>query len=83
MGLATPEDIDTCCKLGLGHASGPFESIDVFGVEAVGEALSLLYENTGGDKKFATPVTLRKMAEAGYSGRRAGKGFYDYTPKDK
>ncbi|MDY7036681.1 MAG: 3-hydroxyacyl-CoA dehydrogenase family protein [Thermodesulfobacteriota bacterium] len=79
-GLATAEDIDTACKLGLGHPMGPFELLDMFGMDGVPTSFGVMHERTN-DVRFAVPHLLRQMNEAGYYGRKSGKGFYDYSKK--
>lgn len=79
-GLATPKEIDTAMKLGLGHAMGPFELLDMTGLDSAVRGFESLYEQTQ-DEAFAVPPLLRKMVEAGYLGRKTGRGFYDYSAK--
>lgn len=81
-GLASIEDIDAAAKLGLGHAMGPLESIDMFGVDAVVDALNVMKNRTN-DLRFAPPPLLSKMCDAGWTGRKSGKGFYDYSGGQK
>lgn len=79
-GLATAEDIDTACKLGLGHPMGPFELLDMVSIDTSVVTFPVMYERTK-DTRFATPLLIQQMYEAGYLGRKVGKGFYDYPKK--
>jgi 3-hydroxybutyryl-CoA dehydrogenase len=75
-GVGTKEDIDKAIKLGLNHPMGPFELIDLTGLDTslfVAEALT----DAHGDR-FRPSTTFRNMVRAGRTGRKAGKGMYDY-----
>lgn len=75
-GVARPEDIDLACKLGLGHPIGPFELMD-----ATQNSLSLQVQNilreAYGERFHPRPL-LKQMVQAGYNGKRAGRGWYRY-----
>ncbi len=80
-GVATPEDIDLACKLGLGHPIGPFELMD-----ATQNSLSLQVQHILRDaygERFHPRPLLRQMVQAGYNGKRAGRGWYRYEGKKK
>jgi len=77
-GVATIEDIDTAVKLGLGHPMGPFELNDFAGLDIGAATIQTLYENFK-DPKWRPNLTMRKLVAAGDLGRKAGKGWYDYT----
>lgn len=79
-GLATPEEIDTACKLGLGHPMGPFELLDMVAIDTCIVSMDALYQQLQ-EERFALPPLLKRMNEAGYLGRKVGRGFYDYTKK--
>lgn len=75
-GVATPEEIDLACKLGLGHPIGPFELSD-----AVTNSLSLQVQEILHDAygpRFLPRPLLKHMVRAGYNGKKAGRGWYKY-----
>jgi 3-hydroxybutyryl-CoA dehydrogenase len=73
-GLATAEDIDTAAKLGLGYKLGPFELLDLIGLDVHHHATRSAYEATF-DSRFAPPPLLQQMVAAGYDGDKNGHGF--------
>lgn len=77
-GRGSVEDIDKCAKLGLNHPMGPLELADFIGLDTVLSILENLYENFGESKYFPCPH-LRKLVNAGYLGRKSGRGFYNYS----
>jgi 3-hydroxybutyryl-CoA dehydrogenase len=81
-GMATAEDIDTAVKLGLGHAMGPLELLDMSGIDKSPRFRSILFQETG-DQAYVCPPLLKRMAEAGYWGRETRKGFYKYDEQGK
>lgn len=76
-GKATIEDIDTGAKLGLNHPMGPFEWIDLVGLDSMLSILTNLWESLGERKYFPCPL-LVQMVDAGRLGRKVGRGFYNY-----
>ncbi|MDQ7905607.1 3-hydroxyacyl-CoA dehydrogenase family protein [Phytohabitans sp. ZYX-F-186] len=76
-GVVSPEDLDTACKLGFGHAMGPLATTDLTGVDVLLHATKNIYTDTA-DEKFFPPELLQRMVTAGDLGRKSGKGFYDY-----
>ncbi|MFB9235470.1 3-hydroxyacyl-CoA dehydrogenase family protein [Plantactinospora siamensis] len=76
-GVVSPEDLDTACKLGFGHAMGPLATTDLTGVDVLLHAAKNIYADTA-DEKFFPPELLQRMATAGDLGRKTGKGFYSY-----
>jgi 3-hydroxybutyryl-CoA dehydrogenase len=78
-GVASMKDIDEAIKLGLGHPMGPFTLMDFIGIDTVYYIANVLYEEFK-DDRFAPPPLLKRMVVSGRLGRKAGKGFYDYTP---
>ncbi len=79
-GIATAEDIDKAMKLGAGWPMGPFELMDLTGVEIAYHVGNIFYEYTK-NPYFNPPHLMRKMVNAKYLGRKTGKGFYDYEKK--
>jgi 3-hydroxybutyryl-CoA dehydrogenase len=77
-GVASAEDIDTAMKLGAGMPMGPLELQDFAGVE-IGYYVGDIFFNYTKDARFAPPTLLRNMVKAGHVGRKAGRGFYDYS----
>jgi 3-hydroxybutyryl-CoA dehydrogenase len=72
-GVATVEDIDTACKLGLGHPMGPFELVDATTSRLVLQASDILFDAYG--ERFRPPALLKQRVQAGYVGGRGGKGW--------
>jgi 3-hydroxybutyryl-CoA dehydrogenase len=78
--FATKEDIDTAVKLGLGHPMGPFELLDLIGLDTMMAVAEVLYDEFR-DPDVAPPPMARRMVHAGFLGRKTGKGFYEYGDK--
>ena len=76
-GVGSVEAIDTGVKLGLNHPMGPLELADYIGLDTVLSIINVLYEGLSDSKYRACPL-LVKYVEAGWLGRKAGRGFYDY-----
>lgn len=76
-GVASAEDIDSACKLGFGHAMGPLATADLTGIDILMHATENIYAETR-DEKFAPPELMRRMVDAGQTGRKTGRGFYPY-----
>jgi len=79
-GIASAQDIDTAMKLGYNMPMGPLELLDLIGLDTTLDVLESIYRETN-DPKYAPPVILRQMVRAGWTGRKSGRGFYDYTAK--
>jgi 3-hydroxybutyryl-CoA dehydrogenase len=76
-GVATPEAIDEVCKLGLNHPMGPLTLADFVGLDICLDVLRVLHSGLGEDKYRPCPL-LVKMVDAGWLGRKSGRGFYKY-----
>jgi 3-hydroxybutyryl-CoA dehydrogenase len=75
--VGTPEAIDTVMKLGMNHPMGPLTLADLIGLDVVLYVMEVLQRELGEDKYRPAPL-LRKMVDAGYLGRKSGRGFYTY-----
>lgn len=76
--VAAAKDVDMLFKQGYGHAMGPLETADLIGLDTVVDSLDVLYTNYQ-DTKFRCCPLLRKMVDAGLTGRKSGEGFYKYN----
>jgi len=77
-GVATPEAIDTVMKLGMAHPMGPLALADFIGLDVCLAILEVLHSELG-DPKYRPCPLLRRMVDAGWLGRKSGRGFYTYS----
>lgn len=78
-GIASVEDIDVAMKLGTNVPMGPLTLADFIGLDTCLAIMEVLHDGMGGDSKYRPCPLLRKYVEAGWLGRKSGRGFYDYT----
>jgi 3-hydroxybutyryl-CoA dehydrogenase len=76
-GVATPESVDQVFKLGMAHPMGPLTLADFIGIDVCVDILRVLYEGFGNPKYYPCPLLVR-MVDAGWLGRKSGRGFYTY-----
>lgn len=76
-GVGTKEDIDTVMKLGMNHPMGPLTLADLIGLDTCLAIMETMYEGFK-DSKYRPCPLLRKYVEAGWLGRKTGRGFYEY-----
>jgi 3-hydroxybutyryl-CoA dehydrogenase len=77
-GIASPEDIDKAVKLGLNYPMGPFELMDLTGVDIALHVTEYLYKELNKESKWSAPTLLRSMIRAGKLGRKTKGGWYKY-----
>jgi 3-hydroxybutyryl-CoA dehydrogenase len=76
-GVADREAIDTVMKLGMAHPMGPLTLADFIGLDICLDIMEVLYDGFG-DSKYRPCPLLRRMVDAGFLGRKSGRGFYEY-----
>jgi len=76
-GLAAPEDVDAMMKLGANHPMGPLSLADLIGLDIVLDIMQTLYKGFD-DPKYRPSPLLKQMCDAGYLGRKSGRGFFSY-----
>lgn len=79
-GVATKEDIDQGMVLGCGHPMGPLTLLDYVGLDTTYYIAEIMFHEFK-DSHYAAPPLLRRLVEAGYHGRKAGRGIYTYETK--
>ncbi len=77
-GTATAEDIDQACKVGLNHAMGPLATADLVGLDTLLHISESMFEEFG-EPRFKAPTMVRRMVSLGHTGRKSGKGFFEYA----
>ncbi len=77
-GLASAEGIDEIMKLGMAHPMGPLALADLIGLDTCYAVIKVLHEGFGDSKYRPCPI-WQQMVDAGYLGRKSGRGFYDYS----
>ncbi len=78
-GVADAESIDQVMKLGMNHPMGPLQLADYIGLDVCLDVMKVLHEGFG-DPKYRPCPLLQRMVDAGWLGRKSGKGFYEYDP---
>jgi 3-hydroxybutyryl-CoA dehydrogenase len=76
-GYSTPEEIDTAMKLGCAHPMGPFELMDIIGLDVTYAVLTALHQEFR-ERRLAPAPLLEHMVRAGFLGRKTGRGFYEH-----
>ncbi|MFZ0214144.1 MAG: 3-hydroxybutyryl-CoA dehydrogenase [Candidatus Acidiferrales bacterium] len=81
-GVASIEDIDNSMKLGCGYPMGPLTLLDFVGNDTTYYIANIMFDEFK-EQRFAPPALLKRMVLAGWNGRKAGRGFYDYSDPAK
>jgi len=81
-GVASIEDIDNSMKLGCGYPMGPLTLLDFVGNDTTYYIANIMFDEFK-EQRFAPPALLKRMVLAGWNGRKAGRGFYDYADPAK
>jgi len=76
-GVASAEDIDAACKVGLNHTMGPIATADLIGLDTLQLIAESMFEEYG-EPRFKAPTLLRRLVALGHLGRKTGRGFYKY-----
>ena len=78
-GIASKEDIDKAAKLGLNYPMGPFELMDLTGLDINLHVQQYFYDNLPKELKWDPPLALKNLVKSSQLGRKNGKGWYDYS----
>lgn len=81
-GVATIEDIDNSMKLGCGYPMGPLTLLDFVGIDTTYYIANIMFDEFK-EQRFSAPPLMKRMVLAGWNGRKAGRGFYDYADPAK
>jgi 3-hydroxybutyryl-CoA dehydrogenase len=81
-GVGSIEDIDNSMRLGCGHPMGPLTLLDFVGLDTTYYISQIMFDEFK-ERRFAAPPLLKRMVLAGWNGRKAGRGFYDYSDPQK
>ncbi len=76
-GVATAQDVDQACKVGLNHAMGPLATADLIGLDTLLYISEAMFEEYG-EPRFKAPTSLRRMVALGHLGRKTGRGYFTY-----
>jgi 3-hydroxybutyryl-CoA dehydrogenase len=76
-GVGSVVDIDEGMRLGCGHPMGPLTLLDFVGLDTTYSIANIMFDEFR-ERRFAPPPLLKRMVQAGFFGRKSGKGFYDY-----
>lgn len=80
-GAASVEDIDKAMRLGCGYPMGPFALLDYVGLDTAYFIANIMFEEFR-ETRYAPPPLLKRMVQAGFYGKKSGRGFYDYAGKE-
>ena len=80
-GIASAEDIDVSCRLGLGHSLGPLSTCDLVGLDVLLNITESMFDELR-DSRVVPPTLLRRMVAAGQLGKKSGIGFFEYSNLD-
>jgi 3-hydroxybutyryl-CoA dehydrogenase len=78
-GIASKEDIDKAAKMGLNYPMGPFELMDLTGLDINYHVMDYFYKELPKELKWDPPLAIKNMVKAGLLGRKSGRGWYDYS----
>jgi 3-hydroxybutyryl-CoA dehydrogenase len=78
-GMASKEDIDKAAKLGLNYPMGPFELMDLTGIDINYHVMDYFHKELPKELKWDPPLSIKNMVKAGVLGRKTGAGWYDYN----